>query len=328
MSRPAPSAPRSRRHHRVGVFLCRHHSLASLALALDTFRMANQVPRADRFEIHRLSADGHPVPHPDGTLAVDGGLEQLPQMDLVVVPSLWTDGPAAVAENAAAIAALAQLPEQVLVATLCTGAYLLAASGRLDGRTATTHWMLADGLRARYPQVDLRPTENLTQDGPLICSGGSLAAVDGCLHAVQLLAGRDTAKAVARLLVTGLDRGPQTLYTPPTGWKRHADREVRELEDWIAHHHAEPFTLQELAARVHMSVRTLQRRFVAATGFTPIQYQQALRIEQAKDLLEGDRLPVPEVAARVGYQDRVAFGRLFKKATGMTPAAWRQRRGT
>lgn len=314
-----------RQIHRIGVFLCRHHSMASVALVMDAFRMANQVPGgAHRFALTRVSEDGAPVAHPDGTLVVEGPVALLPQMDVVVIPSLWTHGEDAVADNPALVRVLKALPARVLVATMCTGAYLLAASGRLNRRRATTHWMLADGLQDRHPEVRVEAAQNLTHDGPLICSGGSLAAVDACLYIVQLLAGRETARALARLLVTDLQRGPQSQYAPPSGWRRHGDREVRQLEAFITAHHAETLTLDQLAARAHISVRTLQRRFLAATGLTPIQYQQGVRIERSKDLLESERLAVQDIAAQVGYQDRVAFGRLFKKMTGMTPAAYRR----
>lgn len=311
--------------HRIGVYLCRHHSLASVGLVLDTFRMANQVPGQHRFALSRISQNGQPVPHQDGALAVDGGLALLSGVDVVVIPSLWAHGDAAVADNPALIDALRALPPQVMVATMCTGAYLLAATGRLNERQATTHWMLADGFHERFPDVHLKASENLTHDGNMICSGGSLAAVDACLYVVQLLAGRDMAREVARMLVTDVQRGQQALYAPPHGWRQHADGEVRKLESFIAEHHAQPLTLDELARQIHVSVRTLQRRFLAATGMTPIQYQQAVRIERGKDLLESDKLAVQDIAAQVGYQDRVAFGRLFKKVTGMTPAAYRQR---
>ncbi|RZL09607.1 MAG: helix-turn-helix domain-containing protein [Rubrivivax sp.] len=314
------------RTHRIGVILCRHHSIASLGLVMDTFRMANQVPGSDhRFSLSRISEDGQAVEHPDGVLTVDGGPPLLRGMDVVVIPSLWTQGAEAVADSPALVKALRTLPPRVLVAALCSGAYLLAASGRLNKRRATTHWLLADGLQSRHPLVQLEADRNLTHDGPLICSGGSLAAVDACLYTVQLLAGRETAKAVASLLVADMDRGPQSLYAPPSGWRRHGDREVRQLEAFIGEHHHQALTLEQLAGQVHMSVRTLQRRFVAATGLTPIQYQQSVRIERGKALLEADHRSVEDIASQVGYQDRVAFGRLFKKVTGMTPAAYRQR---
>ncbi len=325
MDTVSPLPPSSRPVHQVAVCLCRQHSLASIGLVLDTFRMANQVPGGHRFQLHKVSEDGQPVGHPDGLLNVDAGVERLAGVDLVVIPSLWTEGEQGVAENPAMVAALAGLPERVRVATLCTGAYLLAASGRLDHRPATTHWMLAEGFAARFPLVDTRAEASLTVSDGLICSGGSLAGVDACLHAIGELAGPETAQKVSQLLVTDLRRGPQSLYTPPVGWRRHADQEVRKVQQLVERDHAQALTLPALAQGVHMSVRTLQRRFMAATGVTPIHYQQQIRIERAKALLAGGSLPVPDVAEQVGYQDRVAFGRLFKKLAGMTPAAYRQK---
>jgi transcriptional regulator GlxA family with amidase domain len=314
-----------RQIHRVAVMLCRHHSLASLGLVMDTFRMANQVPGTHRFELLRVSADGLPVPHPDGLLGVDGGVALLARAEAVLIPSLWTQGEAAVAENTVLIEALRDLPPAVLVASLCTGAYLLAATGRLDSQPATLHWNLAQAFQQRFPQVRVQAQETLTEAGGLICSGGSMAAMDGCLHVLRRLADRDTARRVAQMMVMDERHGPQTQYMPAYGWRRHGDRQMRRVEACLVARHAEPLTLDELATLAHVSVRTLQRRFLAATGMTPIQYQQAVRIERAKALLEAGQLAVSEVAAQVGYQDRVAFGRLFKKAAGMTPAAWRQR---
>lgn len=318
-----PARP-GKRVHRVGVVLCPQLSLASLGLLMDVFRMGNQLPGAHRFALTRVSQDGRSVAHTDGDLRVDGDASLLASMDLVVVPSLWTAGAQAVAENPGLVEALRALSEQVLVVTMCTGAYMLAASGRLDHCRATTHWMLADELQAAYPQVTVDPQENLVQQGNLICSGGSMAGVDACLHAVQLLTDRDTVKALARMLVTDVNRGPQTLYMPPHGWRRHTDTDVRALQSHIASHFAQPLTLEGMARQIHVSVRTLQRRFLAAVGMTPMQYLQGVRIERSKDLLETERVSVSELAAQVGCPDRVAFGRLFKKLTGMTPAAYRQ----
>lgn len=322
------SAPRRPRQiHRVAVVICPQHSLGSVGLVLDVFRMANQMPGAHRFELIRVSEDGAPVPHPDGVLTVEGGPECLQEAELVVIPSLWTQGPAAAASHPMVIAALRALPASVRVATLCSGVFLLAATGRLDGQVATTHWMLADDLQARHPEVRVQAGLNLAQsdaDG-WMCSGGSLAGVDACLRAVQALTDRETARSLARMLVTELDRGPQTLYMPPPGWRRHTDADIRRLQDRIEADCAAPLSLAELAGAIHVSVRTLQRRFLAATGVTPIQYQQALRLARAQSLLESGRLSVADVAEAVGYADRVAFGRLFKRLTGLTPAAWRQR---
>jgi AraC family transcriptional activator FtrA len=309
---------------RVAVLVCPQHSLASVALVMDAFRMANQLPGGPRFALTRVSEDGQAVEHPDGRLVVDAGPEVLASMDLVVVPSLWTEGEAAVAHHPRLVQGIRELPPSVLLAACCSGAYLVAAAGRLDGRRATTHWLLAKGLARRYPLVMVDPALNLTHDGGVICSGGALAAIDGCLYAVQQLAGRQVARQLSRLLVTDLQRGPQTRFMPPAGTRRHTDGEVQWLQAHMAEHLAEPLGLTQLAQVVHMTVRTLQRRFMAATGTTPMAYLQTLRMEASQDLLASERLSVVEVAAQVGYQDRVAFGRLFKKTTGMTPAAFRQ----
>lgn len=328
MPQTAPPGPRRPRQvHRVAVVICPQHSLGSVGLVLDVFRMANQMPGAHRFELVRVSEDGAPVPHQDGLLTVDGGPQRLAEVELVVIPSLWTHGPEAVASHPGVIAALRGLPASVRVATLCSGVFLLAATGRLEGHTATTHWMLADELQALHPGVRVEANLNLVQseDEGWLCSGGSLAGVDACLRAVQALTDRETARQLARMLVTELDRGPQTLYMPPPGWRRHSDAEIRQLQSQIEADCAAPLSLAELAKAIHVSVRTLQRRFEAATGVTPIQYQQALRLARAQALLEGGRQSVADVAEAVGYTDRVAFGRLFKRLTGSTPAAWRQR---
>jgi AraC family transcriptional activator FtrA len=313
--------------HKVAVLVCPQHSLASVALVLDAFRMANQLPGRHRFELHRVSEDGRPVAHLDGLLAVDAGPQCLSDMHLVVVPSLWTQGEEAVAQHPSLVRALGALPAHVLVAALCTGAYLVAASGRLDGKRATTHWLLAKGLARRYPGVQVDASQNLTHDGGVICTGGSMAALDGCLHAVQQLAGRQVARDLARMLVTDLQRGPQTRFMPPLGGRTHTDREVQWLQQRMAEQAGASWSLQSLAESVHLTVRTLQRRFLAATGATPMAYLQSVRMEMGQDLLASERLSVAEVAEQVGYQDRVAFGRQFKKATGMTPAAYRQQQG-
>ncbi len=325
MNTPTPAFPkRKRTHRRVGVLLCDEASLGSYGLALDVFRMANLLPGAWRFDLLRISPDGRSVPHGDGDLRVDAGLETLPGLDALVIPSMWTQGAQAVARHPQVAEALSCLSAQVRLISMCTGGYFLAASGRLAGQRVTTHWAMAEAMQADFPQLQIDPEPNLVMAGGVMCSGGSLAGVDACLMAVQALSDRATAREVARMLVVDMQRGPQTAFMPAQGWRRHSDGEVRQLQVWMAGQLAQALTLEALAAQVHMSVRTLQRRFLAASGMTPMQHLQGLRIDRARELLESGGLPVPEVAARVGYQDRVAFGRLFKRVTGVTPGAYRQ----
>ncbi|MEY4767282.1 MAG: hypothetical protein RI907_3955 [Pseudomonadota bacterium] len=322
-----PSRP-PRIRHRVGVLLCSEVSLGSYGLALDVFRMANQLPGAHRFDIVRVGphegGESRQIEHEDGWLMSDAGLSALADLGMLVIPSLWTLGAQAVARHPQVCAALAALDPAKPIVTMCTGGYFLAASGRMDGLAMTTHWALAQDMQQQFPGVQLDPEPNLIEDGAVICSGGSLAGLDACLLGVERLSDRSTARGLARLLVVDARHAPQTAYMPPQGWRRHADGEVRALQTWMAEHLQEAITLESLAEQVHMSVRTLQRRFLSASGQTPMQFLQALRIDRARELLEGDKLPVPEVAAQVGYQDRVAFGRLFKKLVGVSPGAYRQ----
>jgi AraC family transcriptional regulator, transcriptional activator FtrA len=314
----------TRIHRRVGVLVCEEASLGSYGLALDVFRMANQLPGAWRFDLCRISPDAGPVPHEDGVLRVDAGLEALPTLDVLVIPSMWTQGARAVARHPQVAQVLSDLSPSVQLVSMCTGGYFLAAAGRLAGRRVTTHWALAEAMQADFPQLQIDPEPNLVAGDGVMCSGGSLAGIDACLMAVQALSDRRTAREVARMLVVDMQRGPQTAFMPAQGWRRHADTEVKALQAWMSANLAQAHTLESLAEQVHMSVRTLQRRFVAATGMTPMQHLQGLRIDRARELLESGSLPVPEVAAQVGYQDRVAFGRQFKKAVGVTPGAYRQ----
>ncbi len=310
---------------KLAVLICPQHSLASFGLVLDILRMVGNVRGGPQVSITRVSEDGQGVPHADGVLAVDGDASCLADMDAVLIPSLWDQGVAAAEAQPRLVRALADLPEHVLAAGLCSGVYLLAAAGRLEGRQATTHWLMAGDLSRRHPGIDVQAQRNLTHDGSVVCSGGSLAAIDGTLHVVQTLAGRTVARQLASLLVTDLSRGPQSRFVPSAPGRRHKDAQVQQVQDWIAAHSDQAITLQGLAEQVHLGVRTLQRRFQAATGMSPMLYQQQVRLSLAKDLLEDTRLSVAEVAARLGYLDRVAFGRLFKKHTGLTPAAYRQR---
>lgn len=310
---------------KLAVLICPQHSLASFALVLDILRMVGNVRGGPQVSVTRASEDGQAVAHSDGMLAVDADATCLAGMDAVLIPSLWDQGAQAAQASPRLVQALADLPEHVLVAGFCSGVYLLAAAGRLAGRQATTHWLMADDLSRRHPGIDMQAQRNLTHDGPVVCSGGSLAAIDGTLHVVQTLAGRAVARQLASLLVTDLSRGPQSRFVPSGHGRRHKDAQVRRVQDWIAAHPEQTITLQGLADQVHLGVRTLQRRFQAATGMSPLLYQQQLRLSLAKELLEDTGLSVNEVAGRLGYLDRVSFGRLFKKHTGLTPAAYRQR---
>jgi transcriptional regulator GlxA family with amidase domain len=210
---------------------------------------------------------------------------------------------------------------------VCTGAFALAETGLLDGRQAATHWAFQDLFRTRYPRVDLRPQEILVDAGRLLTTGGATSFLNFALYLIERLYGSEAARASARMFLIDERKAPQGAYAIFSGQKQHGDPEVLKAQQLIEHTVTDAPTLEAIAARVSMTRRTFIRRFKAATGSTPLEYLQRVRIEAAKRQLEATRENVVQVAARVGYEDLSAFRRLFRRHTGLTPTDYRRRYG-
>ncbi len=222
-----------------------------------------------------------------------------------------------------AIRRLAALPADHLVAASCYGTFVLAESGRLDGRPATTPWWLADAFRQRYPHVRLDADQALVDAGAALTAGAMTAHVDLSLHVLRRLFGARLARQVAGImLIDGARRSQRPFKSLP---QRFADPLVDAAAAWMSRHAARDFSTQELAAALAVSYRTLHRRFAAAAGMPPLAYLQALRIEHARELLETTRDSVERIVETVGYRDSSAFRRLFARQLGLTPAEYRQR---
>lgn len=222
-----------------------------------------------------------------------------------------------------AIRRLAALPADRLVAASCYGTFVLAESGRLDGRPATTPWWLADAFRQRYPRVRLDADQALVDAGSALTAGAMTAHVDLSLHVLRRLFGAPLARQVAGImLIDGARRSQRPFKSLP---QRFADPLVDAAAVWMSRHAARDFSTQELAAALAVSYRTLHRRFAAAAGMPPLAYLQALRIEHARELLETTRDSVERIVETVGYHDSSAFRRLFARQVGLTPAEYRQR---
>lgn len=314
----------------VAIYLCRHSVVSSVMAAMDAMRLANRLAGRSVFALKRFSVDGNTVLGVDAALPVDGDLSVLDGADLVILPAIGAQVDVVIGENRALIERMAGLPmrstQPVQLASLCSGAFLLAASGVVDGRRATTHWSLDAAFRQRFPKVRLNIDAAMTHDGPVLCSGGAQAGLDLCLYLVELHGGRELARRTAEALVYELDRGPQSQYRLLVPANQHDDSVVWALQQWINVHYAENLSLQCLADQAHITERTLLRRFKAATGLTPNDYVQRVRLEAAKARLELAGSSIDEIVAAVGYEDRATFSRLFKRLTGQTPAGYRERR--
>jgi len=211
------------------------------------------------------------------------------------------------------------------VASVCTGAFLLAASGVLDGRRAATHWSVCKEFARRYPTVKVEPDPIFVRDGSVWTSAGVTAGIDLALALVEQDLGRTVALAVARYLVVFLKRpGGQAQFSEALSLQS-AEDEFGALHDWIGKHLADDISLPRLADRAGMSERSFSRHYAEATGQTPARAVERLRVEAARRLLSETRLPVKRISQRCGFGSEETMRRSFLRALAATPQDYRSR---
>ena len=301
---------------------------------LDLLHMANVVaarltPGAPPpFATQVLSENGAPVRTANGYyLPVDGGLSGA-TAEIVLVPGI------AMIEPNALHAALTRLEpvsqwlaaryaEGAWLAAACTGPFLLAQAGLLNGHSATTTTWFAELFEQRYPAVKLDATAVLAESGRLLTSGGAFSYIDLTLHLIERTAGRELARALARFVVLDNRRETHRAELIPHHVSHH-DPLILKAEKWMRAHLRTDIAVADIARHVAVSARTLVRRFKEHTGESPYAYLQRLRLEASKALLASTNYRIEQIPARVGYQDESAFRRLFKKNVGVSPREYRQ----
>lgn len=268
-------------------------------------------------------------------IAPHAGLAEAPAPDVVVVTDVslppGADPRGRWAEEAAW--ARGRLAAGSLVCSVCTGSLFLAEAGLLDGLEATTHWSAVEVFRTCYPAVRLRPERILCAAGAgssgaggrIVTGGGAASWEDLALHLVAHFCGAAEAVRIAKIFVLGDRSDGQLPFSAMGRPRRHEDAIIGACQAWIADHYAMPNPVARMVERSGLPERTFKRRFRAATGYAPVDYVQALRIEEARQFLETTREPTDAVAQAVGYEDPAFFRRLFKRRTGMSPARYRQR---
>ncbi|WP_049569339.1 GlxA family transcriptional regulator [Nonomuraea sp. SBT364] len=252
-------------------------------------------------------------------LVVPDGLDLLDGADTVI--AVGSGGEQAPPEVLDALRTAAEGGSRI--ASLCTGAFVLAQAGLLDGRRATTHWGLTGDLAARFPSVDVQPDLLFVEDGGIFTSAGAAAAIDLCLHLVRLDFGASVANAAARLAVVPPVRpgGQAQFIETPLPPERGTSLALTRA--WALAHLDEPLTLADLAAHARISVRTLTRRFHAETGLSPLQWLLHRRIDRARELLETTRLPMDQVAGKSGLGSADSLRKHLVDRVGLTPTAYR-----
>ncbi|MGV9456239.1 GlxA family transcriptional regulator [Streptomyces sp. NPDC003635] len=277
-----------------------------------------------RYEVLTCSVDGRPVrSNADFTIGVEQGPDILATADTVVIAAIDPYRiPVELTDELDA--ALALIPPTARIVSICTGAFVLAAAGLLDGRKATTHWHLADLFRRRYPHIDLDPDVLFVDDGRILTSAGAASGVDVCLHIVRKDHGSELANLVARSCVVPPFRdGGQAQYIPqPVPEPGAASTAATRV--WALERLGEPLTLADLAAHARMSARTFARRFNDEVGLSPGRWLIQQRVARARHLLEASDLPVDHIAGEVGFATGASLRQHLHAAIGVSPQAYRR----
>jgi transcriptional regulator GlxA family with amidase domain len=281
------------------------------------------------FRVTTASVDGRAV-RCDGRILIkpDVALTAIRKTDLIFIPTTGLSLDDAVERNAPVVPWLKRWRKRgVSIASVCSGVGLVAATGLLDGKRATTHWGLAERFREKYPRVRWMPELMVTEDGGFYCGGGVNASLDLSLYLVERFCGHDIAMQTAKALLIETPRAWQAGFAIVPLKTEHSDDTISSAQEWMHKNFHQTFRLEDPARRVGMSLRNFVRRFKQATGDSPLSYLQKLRVAAAKRLLENDHRTMQEISDAVGYQDVAYFRGLFQRHTGVSPSAYRQKFG-
>jgi len=317
----------------VTILAC-HRTMATTVFGpMDSLNQAGRLwPRvhgttpAPAFEVAIASADGQPVQCTNNVwITPHRSVDQVESADLIVIAATtYIDH---VVESAPRLVPWIreQYERGAHVASICTGAFLLAETGLLDGKAATFHWGFEEAFRRRYPNVEPKLDQMVLDQGRLYCSAGVSAGMDLSLYLVEKFCGRETSVQSAKTMLLDLGRERQSPYEAYLAPRAHGDPVVLAAQEWLAAHHTEPVDYDRLAWEYRMSRRSLERRFQRAVGLTPYGYLQRLRVETAKRLLEAGGRTFEDITRQVGYEDITFFRKVFVRVTGMRPKEYQRR---
>jgi transcriptional regulator GlxA family with amidase domain len=315
----AGSTPRARAAHNVAVLALDAVVPLDLAIPAQVFGVYDEVP----YRVTVCAADAGPLPTTAGySVVAQAGLEALADADTIIVPGFTPhlrppDEPILVALRGAA-------SRGARIASICTGAFALAAAGVLDGRRATTHWRDAGDLARLYPAVHVQPDVLYVDEGSVLTSAGVASGLDLCLHILRTDHGAALASQIARRLVVPPHRdGGQAQYVDqplPTD----TGGSLARTRAWALEHLHEPLTVRTLAAHAHVSERTFARRFAAETGVPVLQWLLARRVDAARAALESTSASIDEIAGTCGFGTAANLRKHFRRQVATTPTAYRR----
>ncbi|MFZ5603276.1 MAG: GlxA family transcriptional regulator [Pseudomonadota bacterium] len=308
---------------------------------IDIFNIANIHQRVCRektasplFSWKIYSQDGKPVRTSTGvSVAVNGDYSQIGNPDICFVPGIdHAYGNEVVRKINELRVSIGELVKRehakgATLASVCSGSFVLADTGLLNNREATTSWWLAHHFTEAFPQVNLQLEKIVTEDNNIFCSGAVTAYMHLCIAMIEKFAGSQMAQTCAKTILLQSKSSSQAPYIPVSHHLRQQDDMVQQAVQWMQQNLAQEFQLEDLADKLAVSPRTFIRRFNQATGKPPKQYFQKLRINEAKRLLESTILSVDDITEKVGYLDVSSFRRLFKREVALSPTEYRKRFG-
>tara|TARA_Y100001972_G_scaffold129087_1_gene194070 strand:+ start:4184 stop:5170 length:987 start_codon:yes stop_codon:yes gene_type:complete len=251
-------------------------------------------------------------------------IDKVSKTDLVIVTTIMGDMPSSISMNNAFIPWIQSMHRNgAEVASLCMGTFLLAATGLLDSKKATTHWIGKEAFKEMFPAVNFQPERIITDEHGLYTSGGAYSFLNLLVYLIEKYNGRDMAIAISKLFEIDLDRYNQSEFMIFDTQKSHGDQTIRKVQQYIEEHFSRTLFIDELAGYVSLSKRNFIRRFKNATQNTPHEYIQRVKVEAAKKSFERTNQNVNEVMMEVGYVDNKAFRSVFKKFTGCSPTEYR-----
>lgn len=314
----------------VAVLIPHQYKLLSVAVLLDVMETVNKNLRTagkpEAYNISLLTPDNEERPDEFRNYQARTVHDKY-YPKLILLPSFTTDDVAeAVHLNRAFIPWLVLNHEHgAEIASFCTGAFLLGATGLLDGKAATTHVDACGAFARSFPEVLLMADKTVTEDGGIYTSGGSTSTFHLLLHLVQRHCGREMTVRMAKIFAIDMDRHNQTYFSTFHPTKNHTDDLVATAQEKIESSYHSSGTIEEMIRDIPSSRRNMVRRFKQVTGITPIEYLQLTRIEAAKRLLEQTAQQMTEVILNTGYNDPKAFRKVFRKTVGMTPTEYREK---
>ncbi|MBK9412389.1 MAG: helix-turn-helix domain-containing protein [Bacteroidetes bacterium] len=256
----------------------------------------------------------------------DHTIDEIRKTDLIIIPAIDGDLKNAIEENKAFIPWITDRYKQGSeIASLCLGAFLLASTGLLNGKKCATHWAFENQFREMFPDVNLVPEKVIIDEKGIYSSGGAYSYLNLILYLIEKYAGRELAILCSKIFAIEIERNSQSAFNIFQGQKEHGDEPIKTAQEFIESNFSEKITVDQLASRLALGRRNMERRFKKATSNTVVEYIQRVKVEAAKKGFETSRKNINEVMMDVGYSDIKAFRTVFKRITGLSPVEYKNK---